>query len=831
MDLINLYKINIYEKWNCIEKQYKKTNDNILISKIFEWYVCIKLSEKYNKIFYEYSYIDPDFREKQQMTQTDTGIDCCDLNDTIVQCKLRKDNLTWKECSTFFGSQNIYDYDKNEIVIRWNKLFIARNENSKLSNNLLSKSRLFTDVTYSIEELLEFCEKLKETKPKYPKINNETIILRDYQLECIDKIKKMDRNLIINLPTGAGKNLILIKSLNKNKKYLILVPRIILMEQIEKNILEYAPELQKNVQCIGNGNNNYDKTKKITICVYNSISIINKFETFFKIFIDEAHHIKNPLIYKNDELTNYDEDIGNNDDKEIENNDNINLKDDNNDDEIYDNEKYINFINSLGKYNNNIYLSATIDKNNNYDYYGKDIRDMIDKGYLCDYTINIPIFKNKNNINVCWYLIKKYSHIIIYCSNCQDGKKINELLNLLVPNCSNYIDCYTKKNERNNIIKNYKSGKISYLVNVKTLVEGFDAPITQGVCFMHLPISKTSIIQIIGRALRLHPNKKIANIILPYITSDDEFMISKFMKIIAQNDSRITKSFLEKKTGGYININIVNDNFNNNSNNNLNNDLNNNITDEVYELIYDKLGNLTNMEEIWKYKHNLLIKFIEKFDKIPTKSQIFENVKIGMWFRNQKNYIFSNKDSLYFKLGTNDIIKHNIDNYLKKKEINKIIPVLTFEDKYKIFMDFVNENNRTPMQKENYKNIGLGQWYQEQKKKIKSIDDEMYKILSTNNLVKKNLDELLNYKEKNVNKKKLSFDESLKLFLEFVEKKKRTPTESEKDLNGNSNLGKWLQHQKLKIINNESEIYKKISVNEIAKKKLDEYLLNKEQNN
>lgn len=348
---------------------------------------------------------------------------------------------------------------------------------------------------------------------------------------------------------------------------------------------------------------------------------------------------------------------------------------------------------------------------------------------------------------------------------------------------------------------------------------------------MHLPISKTSIIQIIGRALRLHPNKKIANIILPYITPDDEFMISKFMKIIAHNDSRITKSFLEKKNGGYININIVNDNFNNDLNDNSNEDLNNNITDEVYELIYDKLGNLTNIEEIWKYKYSLLIKFIEKYDKPPTKSQIFENVKIGMWFRNQKNYIFSKNDSLYLKLGKNDIIKHNIDNYLKKKEINKIVPVLTFEDKYKIFIDFVNENNRTPMQKENYKNIWIGQWYQEQKKKIKSVNDEMYKILSKNNLVKKNLDELLNYKEKNVNKKKLSFDESLKLFLEFVEGKKRTPTESEKDLNGNSNIGKWFQHQKLKIINNESEIYKKLSINEIVKKKIDEYLLNKEQNN
>ena len=46
------------------------------------------------------------------------------LIDTILQCKLRKNTLNWKECSTFFGSQNIYSNELNKPIIRWDKLII-----------------------------------------------------------------------------------------------------------------------------------------------------------------------------------------------------------------------------------------------------------------------------------------------------------------------------------------------------------------------------------------------------------------------------------------------------------------------------------------------------------------------------------------------------------------------------------------------------------------------------------------------------------------------------------------------------------------------------------
>ena len=107
MDYNNNYKINIFERYTDLKRSNKDIDNNDLW-KIFEYYSCIKLSEEYQKQFYEYDDINPTFKEINKMSRNDTGIDCSDLENTIVQCKLRKGSLGWKECSTFFGSQNIF---------------------------------------------------------------------------------------------------------------------------------------------------------------------------------------------------------------------------------------------------------------------------------------------------------------------------------------------------------------------------------------------------------------------------------------------------------------------------------------------------------------------------------------------------------------------------------------------------------------------------------------------------------------------------------------------------------------------------------------------------
>jgi superfamily II DNA or RNA helicase len=636
MKIHKLYKINIYERYKEL-KNAGKTNDtidNYDLSKIFEWYSCIYLYQQYDKPFYEYSDIEPTFKEINNMTKNDTGIDCCDLVDTIVQCKLRKDTLDWKECGTFFGSQNIYSEELNKIIVRWNNLIITRNEECKLSKNLLEKSKLFTDISFPRQNIIDYCEALLSKPPKYPKQEKHEFDLRDYQVEAINLIRKNNKNTIISLPTGCGKNVVIIYSMKKNKKYLILVPRIILMEQIHDEIIRHKPELKNTIQCIGDTNNDYNESKNICICVYNSVSLIEPyFESFTKIYIDEAHHIDKPMIYDNDNNINDDnieedlnEDILDLDD-DIEDEQDIELIDDE-EDEIKETTGYHNIIKTLSKYNNNVYLSATIDEIKDFTYYKKDIRDMIEMKYLCDYNIHIPIFSNDiTNMNICEHLIKNYRNIIIYCNSQKEGNNINTLMNTLQKGCSEYIDCMTTKTKRNNIIKKYKEGLIPFLVNVRILVEGFDAPITKGICFMHLPSNKTTLIQIIGRALRLHPLKTIAHIILPFSTKEDESNINNFLKVMANNDKRIKQSYENKKIGGYISIENTIEDF----------EEGNTDFEFRYNMIFDNMGKLLNGEEIWMKRLEETKQYIDKSDKIPSSgsNDNFEK-SLGIWCSNQR---------------------------------------------------------------------------------------------------------------------------------------------------------------------------------------------------
>ena len=86
--------------------------------KIFEYYTCIKLSEEYQKSFYEYNDIYPNFKEIHKMSRNYTGIDCSDMDNTILQCKLRTNNLTLKECGTFLGYRVIFSNVLNKPIIR-----------------------------------------------------------------------------------------------------------------------------------------------------------------------------------------------------------------------------------------------------------------------------------------------------------------------------------------------------------------------------------------------------------------------------------------------------------------------------------------------------------------------------------------------------------------------------------------------------------------------------------------------------------------------------------------------------------------------------------------
>jgi len=177
--------------------------------------------------------------------------------------------------------------------------------------------------------------------------------------------------------------------------------------------------------------------------------------------------------------------------------------------------------------------------------------------------------------------------MIIYTSSQKEGKIITDILNSISKNSSYYIDCNTPNKQRENILKDFKNGNIKYLVNVRILIEGFDAPICNGVILYHISSNDKTIIQIIGRALRKYKNKLYAYVVLPFINSEDSKDLKFILRVLANNDLEIRKRCINKKLGGYIDIDIIYEE---------NNDIDEiekqeTLMENKFELVFDSLGN------------------------------------------------------------------------------------------------------------------------------------------------------------------------------------------------------------------------------------------------
>ena len=745
-------------------KSYKEFDYKNDLHKIFEYYVCLQLSND-TQTFLEYSDLPPDFKEANRMSRNDTGIDCCDMEDSVIQCKLRTNSLCLKECATFFASQIISQAQpdgKMKSIVRWQNMIVARNEHCKLSSNLDEWKSLdrFQDVVFSKDDVLKYCESVMADKSLIKwKEDEKVITLRDYQEEAIDMIRSAsNKNVIINIPTGTGKNIIITNSLISGKKYLVLVPRIILMEQFKDCLLSQYPIYKEQIEFVGDSSSEYSGSKLITVCCYNSIEkITTQFEDFERIFIDEAHNIRVPEIYYDDDDTSSSE---------------------------TESQTYLEIISNLTIHNNNILLSATIDPIDGYDVYSKDIRDMIEEGYICDYKVNIPIFnEDPTDLNICQHLIREYQNIIIYCVNQKEGRRVSRMMNRLLPKSTAYIDCNTSKSRRNKLISDFKKGKILFLVNVRVLVEGFDAPITKGVCFFHLPKSKNNLIQIIGRALRKHHEKMYAQIIIPFSKSEDESAIAHFMNILGRSDKRIRKSIEGKTVGGYIDITKEYD------------DTDNEVVDDTielkYNMVFDRMGVLMNRSAVWSKRLEDVKQYIDKNHKRPTDSSKDTTIKVmGIWISNQQtNYKKSTQ------IMSNPVIREKWKEFIKSEQYGMYVG--SNEDKWnrnlKSVKKYIDKHHKRPSKssKDNETKT-LGYWIGRQ---IQNYTELNYIIMSSPKILE-SWEEFIKseqyemYFESNEDK----WNRNLKSVKKYIDKHHKRPPDSSKD-NETKTLGYWIGHQ------------------------------------
>jgi len=228
-----------------------------------------------------------------------------------------------------------------------------------------------------------------------------------------------------------------------------------------------------------------------------------------------------------------------------------------------------------------------------------------------------------------------------------------------------------------------------------------------------------------------------------------------------------------------------------------------------------------------------LIEYCNEFNKCPEVNDCYEkylNYAVGNFFAMLKSlHLDSTESQIYKKLSIYPLIKENFDEYLERQKIR-----MTYEKGLELCIEYANTNKKTPDYKEIYKGYPIGAWYRQKKKEITDKNDKKYIELSSNLIIKDNLDNLFRKKaiekqpkEDNPKPKKddtnMSKSESIKLLIEYCNKYNKCPLSSEKY--ENYSLGKFLSHLKLNDIeSSDSPIYKQLSIYPVIKENLDKYI-------
>jgi superfamily II DNA or RNA helicase len=597
-------------------------------NRMFEYYTSLQLMERDQREYFVYEEMDGTMTDRLGLPARDQGIDVCDVQETIVQCKLRNRNISWRDVATFMASQNAYCEETGATIVRWPQMILARNSDVGMTSQLGFYKNRFQDLPISEKKMLEdlgemFDEEVKAEseevkaeseevkaeseevkaeseevkedpgeevkeepeedvkagpKPEEPEEeevkeepgdseepeeepgdsedtdeepeeelnpledgtntilidadNGKEFTLRDYQKEAINLIRDSDTNVVIDLPTGTGKNVIISYSLDEDFRQLILVPRVILMDQMAETLNRHRPELV--VQKIGGGyTRKINSETQVVICVYNSYPLIRKTVADFDMFfIDEAHHVRFPSAYRGVKRS-----------KKTD---------------------YLRQISALYKTGACVYLSATIEEKKGPERFTRDLRDMIEAGYLSDYNVIVPVFAGSESKTpdklvaeqtVCKYLVSNHIiHTIVYCGTIAESKRMSNELNRLQPGFSSHVDCKTTRSKRNEIIKRFKEGSLRAIVNCGVFLEGFDAPIARNIVPYKLPRSKVLAQQMLGRILRPHPSKSVANVILPCVGTDSVVDVRRVINLLAKKDRDLMASCVSKNQSGRIQV-------------------------------------------------------------------------------------------------------------------------------------------------------------------------------------------------------------------------------------------------------------------------------------
>jgi hypothetical protein len=250
---------------------------------------------------------------------------------------------------------------------------------------------------------------------------------------------------------------------------------------------------------------------------------------------------------------------------------------------------------------------------------------------------------------------------------------------------------------------------------------------------------------------------------------------------LQKNDSRIKKSFENKKLGGYISIE------------NLENDEENEDIELKYNMVYNSMGFLKNGNEIWMKKIEMVENYIIKNNKRPSNSDKDIEIKeLGYWINTQQQN-YKNNEKI---MKDENIRKCWIEFTTKYKQY-----FLTNEEwinSLKQVEDYIIKNEKKPSDSNKDIEIKkLSKWIDHQQQNYKNNE----KSMKDENIRKCWKEFTINYKQYFLTNDEIWVN-SLKQVEDYIIFNNKRPPESNKDIEIKQ-LGSWINTQQQNYKNNE----------------------------
>ena len=105
-------------------------------------------------------------------------------------------------------------------------------------------------------------------------------------------------------------------------------------------------------------------------------------------------------------------------------------------------------------------------------------------------------------VKYAMHILSKKPNLLIFCALITEAQQVVKRIPGAI-----LLTSDTKKEERERILSRFKKGIIKCVVNVGVLTTGFDYPELEAVMMARSTMSLSLFYQIVGRAMRIHPNK------------------------------------------------------------------------------------------------------------------------------------------------------------------------------------------------------------------------------------------------------------------------------------------------------------------------------------